>query len=650
MPGWLLSFSAETAGVPTGTPVEFGTDDYDADISATLQSGIAGGTYTFVVARLSDDHYAAIRALKIVKLYLYFRDNPSSPLGYLKNLVGVPGASNPSSSDLAQQLVADLRVLSIKRGIGERGYQTTIRARERIYDLLATTSLATSTAPPAALGDALDYIMANSQIPLQKGTHYRYYAPSPEPATGRIKAGASRSVLVSEIGDALERANRAYGRGMLLVRDGVLHVGKRDVPLAVSSDGRQTLNAASGQVESQPVDRQVEDPGPAGSADAARTRWQLTLSGRPDLKPGDFVTFPTPAGDEPAGGNGALGAIGAIIDLASSLVPGADNAAPIALYIDTVDHRLSRSNGFQTTVSGVEVASGAAADAWDARERTAAGTVGAGAAPQHPVAAGHAAAAVTSLVNRLIETREFPDVAEVRTFTPQDGDDANPAQTSRIWEGLANPPGADDAGPHQSRRLDPDRTQRNESVGVPYASPFAWGPCGLVLPRYPGTRVLVVHRDGDGSDPIDVGALWQDGDGPQNAQMGDYWLSLPAGTSPPAASLQDDEIPQSYGGNATNDLIDAQGNRAIEAGTFVMRVGAEMLAAAGKRPPVSSGDPVFSIEHTKNGKTARIAINADASITIHSDAGLSFETSGDIKLTAANVKVGVSGTMDVSPQ
>ncbi len=342
--------------------------------------------------------------------------------------------------------------------------------------------------------------------------------------------------------------------------------------------------------------------------------------------------------------------IGAVADLASSLVSGSDSATPLGLYVESVDHRLSRSVGFSTVVTGVEVTSGKAADAWDTRQRQAAGAVTPpNNAPQQPSGTGTAATAVNTLINRLVQTREFPDVAEVRAFSAQDADDQHPAQSSRIWEGLQNPPGGDDAGPHQARRLDIDRTQRNEAVGVPYATPVAWGPCGLVLPRYPGTRVIVVHRDGDGTDPIDVGAGWQDGDGPTNAQLGDFWLSLPAFSDAPPASLGDDESPSSYGGNVVNDLIDASGNRAIEMSTFVLRVGTEMLKAAGTRPAAAT-DPVFSVEHTKSGKTARIAINADASITIHSDAGLTFETTGDITMKANNVNVGVSGTMDVSPQ
>ncbi len=298
VPGWLLSFSAEQNGQPSGDAQEFGTDDYEGDISASLQSGLQGGSYSFTITWLTDDTYRLIKPMKIVRLFLYFRDNLSSPLGYLENLVGLPGGSAPSSSALKDNLVADLRVTSVTRAIGERGYTTTIKARERIYDLLTTTSLSASKTP-APMGQMIDFIMHNAQTPLVAGTHYTYYPPpAPEPNSGKITAGTSRSQLVTQLANALERASKAYGRGMLLVRDGMLHIGKRPIPFATATDGRLTLDAPSGLVQSERLDAATTDPGPSGSADAARTRWRLTLSGRPDLKPGDFVTFPTPDGDE----------------------------------------------------------------------------------------------------------------------------------------------------------------------------------------------------------------------------------------------------------------------------------------------------------------------------------------------------------------
>ncbi|MEK8105538.1 hypothetical protein NKG94_11055 [Micromonospora sp. M12] len=47
-----------------------------------------------------------------------------------------------------------------------------------------------------------------------------------------------------------------------------------------------------------------------------------------------------------------------------------------------------------------------------------------------------------------------------------------------------------------------------------YLTPFAWGGCGLILPRYPGTRVALAYRNGAPDDPVEVGALWPTGHAP----------------------------------------------------------------------------------------------------------------------------------------
>ena len=139
--------------------------------------------------------------------------------------------------------------------------------------------------------------------------------------------------------------------------------------------------------------------------------------------------------------------------------------------------------------------------------------------------------------------------------------------------------------------------------GVPYATPFAWGRCGLVLPRYPGTRVAAAFRNGDADDPIDVGALWESGQGPES-EPGDWWLILP-GDVPRRRRGQHAgrrAAPPEHTGKATNDLIDADGNRVIEVGGLTVRVG-RTPAAAGQRPAAATSR-LSPIEHA-DGAPAR---------------------------------------------
>src|SRR5262249_38752883 len=158
---------------------------------------------------------------------------------------------------------------------------------------------------------------------------------------------------------------------------------------------------------------------------------------------------------------------------------------------------------------------------------------------------------------------------------------------------------------------------------APYATPFAFGPWGLALPRYPGTRVLVVNRAGDPEDPVEVGALWARGSGPP-AEMGDWWLCLPVDLDggQPRASVDDNtviQLPET--GDAAHGLIDAHGTRVIEAGKLTIHIGKSMLTAAGVRP--TAEDEPVSIVH--DGGTARVTIAQDGSITIHSAKTLTLE-------------------------
>ena len=158
-------------------------------------------------------------------------------------------------------------------------------------------------------------------------------------------------------------------------------------------------------------------------------------------------------------------------------------------------------------------------------------------------------------------------MAQVRATTRPDG--GLPTQTEKLRRGLV----ADDGFLRgRAPRL---RCTVNRFNAAPYASPFAWGQFGLVLPRYPGMRVLLAHRIGDPDDLIDIGALWERGKAPAS-KPGDYWLILPAAIDEAdREQVADDQKPKEPGGKATNDLIDADGNRIIEVGKLTVRVGAD---------------------------------------------------------------------------
>jgi hypothetical protein len=656
--GWLLSFHKETRQSgkvrvsPGPAELEVGRDQYYADIRASLPGGLEGGVYSFTIEGLTDSDYAKIAGSRapVVKLYLYWREAVGGLGGALASLAGLTDVPvGVTSEQLADWHVATLRVESITRKAGARRYETTITARERAFDVVATTPLCTAIDKP--IDQAVKELL---------GTHagfddYKWWGfppnaacppltTAPTPAANVVLTqGQMVLTLLAQLGGKMEEASGNYGRGMFLIRRGDLHVGVRPTPLGQGKPPTE-LTAEGGLVEVEPLPAVASDPTfdvcaglKSGQSAPTRRQFQLTLKGRPDLFPGDLVRFDAPPQETSTTGGGSL--LGGIV---GSFVPELGAPNPVQLYVASVEHRLSRTAGFVTTVTGLEVG---LADVWDCHS-----VAGRNGASEPAAASGpetQAAQAVRSAARELIGAKSWLEVGEARGMTAQ-GSASVPPQTETVWRGLE--PG--DGQGNQSRRLEIARPSTAPLNDVPYASPFAWDSCGLVLPRYPGTRVLVSHRDGRDDEPIDVGALWADGKGPKSKD-GDWWLILPiaASTTPPA---NDTDPPPEYTGKVTQDLIDASGNRWIEAGELTIRIGTGKLKNAGDRPDDPADRGGLTILHPDS--EAKIQIKRDGTIVIESPKKL--ELTGkdgvaisapdkDVTIDAANVNVTVSGAMDV---
>ena len=659
--GFVLTFHMEEQGKVVEKPaLDIYRVDYYTEIDSTLPGGLEGGSYTFVVEGLTDKHYAIIRQrgekrVTVVRLYLFWRDTNQSLAGLAANLGGLTDVLNATRGKADPQfLVAELAITGVKRQVGKRRYEAVIEARERVFERLATTKYAQFTAEkkPQEYANALDAAqrIAETVVPVAKA----YPLAADVKATVKPVApepGYFAVETLRELAKGLEKLTKQRGRGLFLIRDGKLHIGVRPIPL---TGDPIDVTARTGLIEAVPQRSEVTDPNAAATKNdrppkeeekpPKRDVFALTFKGRPDLKPGDVVRFnpaPEDEGEKTAGS--PLGAIGDLLQgpLIPSLGDEKVGDKAVLLYVTSVQHKLGRTAGFVTTVNGVSITKGQEWDVYsdppgrEAESRN--GTSGSGGSSSD-----RAAGAIETLVRREIEARRLPEVGEVRGMTSKaDKDDAEPPRQSlTLWQGLE----AGDGNPNAARRRAIRRANVWQARGVPYASPFAWGKCGLVLPRYPGTRVLVAYRNGDPNDPVEIGALWESGQGP-DAKPGDYWLILPAAAKEPRDAVDATATPLPYTGPVTQDLIDADGNRIIEVGQLTIRIGKETLKDAGKRPDAVADDEAITIEHA--GKGTRIVITSEGALILESTESIEIATEKDLNISAQNVNITVAGKVDI---
>lgn len=655
---WALVFSNnDPKGNPSGDPLTITADDYYAEIRAGLPGGLEGGSYTFVIEGLTDDHYKTIKGLNTVKLHLFWQEiNPIET--FLPAVSAVTSLFGGDSGPDDDSLVAVLAVTSVSRKVGARRYEATIEARERVYDRVEKVRLCR----PDLLGQMAKSKLVSAADTLAREAGIRTHA-KPFSGAAELAAGLelNRTLLASlrSLGGRIEQEpdGGRLGRGIFLIRDGELYIGDRDFPLGGEQE-IQALSTASGLLETEAMPDLEKDPNfdycKHNSAKEEkqnfRRQFRLTCRGRPDIKPGSVVSFQPPEIDDT--NTGGLGL--AVADLVQSvfsegLLTGSGllgSDAP-TFYVASVEHRLGRASSFSTTLVVVEINP---KDPWDKTTPAHVPPAGDTSKSSPPSPEGRAAQAVRRQVHQALETQRFAEVGEVREANTS-GTEEPPGQTSTIWRGLE--PG--NGGPHGARRLDIQRPSPAPIQGVPYLTPFAWGKCGLVLPRYPGTRVLVEHRNGAREDPVDLGAMWESGKGPES-QAGDWWLSLPAAVPEnERATIDGDGAPDEYTDVVSQDLIDADGNRIIELGELTIRIGRDSLKKAGERPDRADEEDSITIEHV-TGESS-IVMKSDGTVVIKAkkiqfeatQGGIDLTASnGNINLTSKNVNVKVDGKMDIS--
>ena len=634
--GWAIGFLAD--GAPSeAASLLLTSNDYNAAIEAVLPSGFSGGRVQVVIEALTDAHYGTIRGMKAADLFLFWQDVNASFLSYAAGITGLAGlGGGPSAVDLAPALVTRF-AFTMKRRPGARAYETVLDGRDNAFQRLTRSAAPRACYPTmAAALAALGTTAAVTLTPEPDAATLLGQALADEDeltdsaAANQTCAGALATIAARIAAGSLANpkipALRSDAPSVVLLRDGAVHVGRRPIPFPAGSDPK-VLDGGTGLVE-------ATREGEAG--DTAPVRWTLLCRGRPDVKPGDVVRFKSPAEDvtstRPSAAMALLGA------LAGPILGAIPEDPDTRILVTDVSHRMSRSAGFTTSVAGNTIDDDApASPPWAPFQVTDDGPV-----PARTAAGGDAAVAIGRQVRDLARAAlgriRLPEVAEVRSAVSKAGSPPEPpAQTVTVWEGT----GGGTAQANPSRRLPIARAQPIERRGVATLTPFAWGGCGLAVPRYPGMRVMLSYGNGLAQDPVELGALW----GPaarMNSEPGDWWLKLPVDQPTAALTGLADHLPS---GPVVNDLTDAAGVRVIEAGKLTIRVGTP-LGDIGARPKHTASQAV-SIEHADGN--ASIRIDQDGAITIKGktiaiDAG----SSGTVSITAKDVTVLVGNAMTVS--
>jgi hypothetical protein len=641
MPAWAVVFSAEDAsGLKKLLTV--GSDTYDGSVSATLPFGLEGGRYEVVIEGLSDEEYQRIRLTDnrlAAAIHLWWRDTSAGVLGDLARAAGIGdllggGAASPP----AGSLVATIRVDTLRRQAGERRYDAVISGRERIVARLGETAirggLCYDSLDSAARGIARDARIDVVGHGLDKLT-----PPEDAKNSADVRPGSALQAMRT-VRDQAAAALKRQGMPAAVIRDDVLHVGlwtarnAGTAPLPVV----HLLDASGGLVSAERgADAVIVEATVGPKPPPPRAKVTAIALGRPDIKPGDVVQIPLPPEDYPTLAPSGPG-LPLLRDLTSLFRSGAEPENPTACLATQVTHRLSRRQGFVTTIQASVLRPDD--DGWDPVDESSKENPSTRQEQRGSKPADHAtgAAAAVEEVARTIAQRApgaRMRAAQVRAH-PGDLTDQT---ASDLWYATAPPDGM----PNQLRRVAITPAQHAELRAVPVVTPFAFGGYGLVLPRYPGSRVLLADAGGGGQEIVDLGGVWEDGVSPP-AETGDWWLLLPIGLSTDDLTSDTNASPPTSKA-ASHDLIDADGHRLIEVSGLTLRV-VDTPTKCDQRPD-PGGDGTVVIENTSQGKTARIKIKDDGSITISGTSITLDAGTGNISMKAANVTVEVTGTMDV---
>jgi hypothetical protein len=587
--GWRLDFRTESAAVGSRPALSVDRSGYDAEVQVAVESTWTAPTFTLTVDGLSQSDVDKIIAgpYPEVEIALGWRDTPGSFLSAGASVLAAAGVGPARLSTLTTVLAG--RITALERTAGDVRYRTRFSGVDTTWARFQRACV--SGTPLPAKGTVVDWLAAllGSLTPpvgvVGEGNHPTIDGKTELRARDRI-ADAVQALARGAFPDA------PHGRVPVLLRDGRVHVGTWAAK--VTGGNSHTLDAATGLVEATPApyehdDPAKDDPFAASTADA----WNVVLLGRPDIKVGDAVRIRLPEvvakKAEPGLADSVVGALGGAAALAApvvGLLAPPTQAKPRDFRVVSVTHTLGRVAGFTTRLR-VE-------------------GVGAAAKFPGPAAEAHRVAeTIDARIGTMARSRRAVDAGIVTAQSVAPSVERH-AQRLDLDDGLARaaPPNVVVRG-----KLDSPATRLTDK---PYLTPFAYRGTGLVVPHYPGTRVVQLNHEGEPRNAVVAGCVWDEGAEPKS-RLGDWWLTLPTNVAPATDGTAAAPKPKE---KVASDLVDAGGARVVNVLGFELTVGDGSMPDIGTRPdPPAAG--VLTLR-TKQGN-ASISIDTDGNITISTD-------------------------------
>lgn len=618
--GWRCTFTADPPGglAPASDTLSVSSEDFEGAVTVDWSGNFSAPSFELRVWALSDEDFQRVvgtpdgdAALAYVQLELGWADLGGSVGQMLSAVVGLDQLGE-------LPVVIEGRILEVDRVTGAFQYVSVFRGVDWRFHKLGCSRIDSPrrVEKGKTIGQAVEFVLGGvAPVAGKRGDLWDL----PLPADLAFTEKESRADGLEELAKKAHAGTSSQRVPMYLAPDGLVF-GHRD---EARDEGTHRPTADTGLVQLAPTGDPPTPPcddEPGSLLPASKEAFKLVMMGRPDIWIGDHLELDPMGPDLTTSGPSTVGG------LLESLVMPAPPPAPGSLKpfrVTSLKHTLSKEKGFVTELR-VDAVTASETGTEEDSER----------AKKEVKEAKRLASTIDRRIALAVGSRQPFSVAEVnRQLT--DGTDPDGRQRLDVQEGLE--PGHAGNRAVRSTRID-DATPL---TAKPYLTPFAWGKAGLVVPHYPGARVMTLNFEGSAQEAVVAGCVWREGNEPAS-QPGDYWLCLPVDPSPDVETDDSRSVEFPEGQPGSHDLTDVHGARVIQVAGLKISVGDSLLEPVGERPDPPS-EPEVLIQHER----ASIHIDANGNITITSEGDLTLTAANTLTLEANKIEAVVATHMEV---